>query len=239
MDALLIRPRRRRWLKGAVVVILAGLAASAVVFRNPWFRGNQGEVVPGVVARSAQPVGDWVARVREGHLGSVLNLRGGSDADPWYRDEVEQTRRLGVDFYDLPMSATERPTRAQLLTLLDLFDRCRYPLLIHCKSGSDRTGLASALYLMEKQGETPEVAERAFSIYYGHVPILRTKLLHEPLHEYAGYLSDRQLSHTPTRFRAWVETDYRADDPPGPVAPIATGPRDRRLVRASSHRSGG
>ena len=64
-------------------------------------------------------------------------------------------RDQGLEFYDLPMSACRRPTRRELLVLLDLFEHCRYPLLIHCKSGSDRTGLASALYLMSRRGEPP------------------------------------------------------------------------------------
>ena len=218
---------------------LLGVLTAGVVFRNPWFRGNHGVVAPGLVFRSAQPVGDWASRVREDHLATVLNLRGGSDLDPWYRAEVEATRDLGVAFYDLPMSATVRPTRRQLLGVLDLLDHCAYPLLIHCKSGSDRTGLVSALYLMSHAGESPDQAERAFSVYYGHVPILGTRHLHEPLQEYAAYLQTHNLPHTADRFHAWVERDYRSDDPPGPIPPIAAGPRNRRIVRATGHRSGG
>ena len=232
-------PRVRRRFRRIALGLALGLVCLAVVFRNPWFRGNRGVVAPGLVYRSAQPVGDWAARVRDEHLATVLNLRGGSDADPWYRAEVEATRKLGVDFFDLPMSATVRPPRGQLLAVLDLLDRCRYPLLIHCKSGSDRTGLVSALYLMSRAGEGPGAAERAFSVYYGHIPLLGTRHLHEPLREYAAFLAAGHLAHTAARFRAWVERDYRSDDPPGPAAPVAAGPRDRRLVRASAHRSGG
>ncbi len=238
MKLLGFGPRGKRRLRGAALVGFLGLLTAAIVFRNPWFRGNQGVVAPGLVYRSAQPVGGWADRVRAEHLATVLNLRGGSVADPWYRAEVEATRDLGVAFYDLPMSATVRPPRRQLLAVLDLLDRCQYPLLIHCKSGSDRTGLVSALYLMSRSGEDPTMAERAFSVYYGHVPLLGTRHLHEPLHEYAEFLREHNLSHTAARFRAWVEQDYRSDDPPGPAEPIAAGPRDRRLVRATNHRSG-
>ncbi len=239
MNRLVVGSRRRRCLQVAAMVGVVGFVAVAVLFRNPWLRGNHGVVAPGLVYRSAQPVGDWPARVRDEHLATVLNLRGGSESDPWYRAEVEATRQLGVAFYDLPMSATVRPTRRQLLTVLDLLDRCRYPLLIHCKSGSDRTGLVSALYLMSREGQPPEAAEAAFSVYYGHVPLLGTRHLHEPLHEYAAFLVRTQLPHSAARFRTWVERDYQADDPTGPVEPIAAGPRDRHLVRATNHQSGG
>ena len=239
MNPFVVGSRRRRVWSVVAVVAAVGFVAVAVVFRNPWFRGNQGVVAPGLVYRSAQPVGDWPALVQSEHLATVLNLRGGTDSDPWYRAEVAATAELGVAFYDLPMSATVRPTRRQLLSVLDLLNRCRYPLLIHCKSGSDRTGLVSALYLMSRAGQGPEAAEAAFSVYYGHIPLLGTRHLHEPLHEYAAYLTGRNLPHTADRFRAWVETDYRDADPTGPVPPLAAGPRDRRLVRATSHRSGG
>ena len=59
------------------------------------------------------------------------------------------------------MKATTRPTRSELLTLIDFFDHCQYPLLIHCKAGADRTGLASALYLMMQKDVPPQEAIRS------------------------------------------------------------------------------
>src|SRR6185312_4758632 len=141
--------------------------------------GNFGVVDDGLVYRSAQPTDGLPGLIAEKRIGAVLNLRGGSDADPWYAAEVAATKRLEVDFYDLPLVATVRPSRKQLLTVLELLDRCKYPLLIHCKSGSDRTGLVSGLYLMSRKGVAPERAEGAFSLYYGHVPLLGTRHLHE------------------------------------------------------------
>ena len=224
-----VRPRGR--LKRLAV---AGLVVASLVtftFRNPWFRGNLGVVDEGLVYRSAQPLGGLQGLVLEKRIASVLNLRGGSDKDPWYAAEVAATGKLGVDFYDLPLVATVRPLRKQLLAVLELLDRCKYPLLIHCKSGSDRTGLVSALYLMSRKGVSPGRAEDAFSLYYGHVPLLGTRHLHEPFREYANYLDAHQLTHTPGRFRDWVAHDYRADDALVEVVPISPGPRSRRAAR--------
>ena len=235
MTPELRKPARRRARLVALGSILALGLVAAFVFRNPWFRGNLGVVDPGLVYRSAQPVGGWAELAKGWKLATVLDLRGGSDADPWYVAEVAASRDLGLDFYDLPLSATVRPSRRQLLTALDVLDRCKYPLLIHCKSGSDRTGMVSALYLMSRKGVGPEEAEAAFSVYYGHVPILGTRHLHEPFREYAAWLEAGHLPHTPGRFRDWVAHAYRADDPCIEVDPLPTGPRDRKLVRASGH----
>jgi len=156
---------------------------------------------------------------------SILNLRGGSQADSWYAAEVRATRERGVDFYDLSISATRRPRRRELLILLDLFERCRYPLLIHCKSGSDRTGLATALYLMSRQGESPDRALRAFSLRYGHVPIGGPEHLHEPVEEYDAWLKAQHLAHRPEHLRAWVAEVYVSDDPNRNVPTLQPGPR--------------
>ena len=224
------RARRRRRLASALAV---ALVATTVTFRRPWFAGNFGVVEPGRVYRAAQPRDeDQVRRLIRGHgLASILNLRGGSLADPWYAAEVRVTRERGVDFYDFPMSATRRPTRRELLVLLDLFGRCRYPVLIHCKSGSDRTAMASALYLMAGRGVGPERAGRAFSLAYGHVPFGGPEHLHAPFLEYGAWLKARGLPHTPERFRRWVERDYPDDAPTNAFRPLRPGPRDHLAER--------
>jgi protein tyrosine phosphatase (PTP) superfamily phosphohydrolase (DUF442 family) len=222
--------RRQSALAGLVLVA----ALTTFAFRNPWFRGNFGVVDDGLVYRSAQPLAGLGDLVAAKGIATVLNLRGGSDKDPWYADEVAATTRLGVDFYDLPLVATERPTRAQLLGVIDVLERCKYPLLIHCKSGSDRTGLVSGLYLMTKKGVDPVRAEDAFSLYYGHVPLLGTKRLHEPFREYAAWLASNGVEHTAERLKGWIARDYRADDAYAEVAPLKPGPRPRRSARAAA-----
>ncbi|HEX8200218.1 MAG TPA: tyrosine-protein phosphatase [Isosphaeraceae bacterium] len=220
--------RRRGWKArvARVLVVAAVLGALVVaVGHRPILRGNFGVVDPGRVYRSAQPRSDLRRTVASYRLGSILNLRGGSEADAWYAAEVRAASDLGVDFYDLPLCATQRPSRRELLVLLDLFGRCRYPLLIHCKSGADRTGLASALYLMAVRGVAPRAALGAFSVLHGHFPIGGPEHLHEPFAEYDAWLRDRRLPHAPDRLRWWVEHAYRADDAPGAVPPLEPGPR--------------
>jgi hypothetical protein len=188
--------------------------------------GNFGTVDPGRAYRSAQPGRELAETIRRHRLASVLNLRAGSPADDFYASEVATTGRLGVDFYDLPLSATRRPTRTELLALIGVIGRCRLPLLIHCKSGSDRTGLASAVFAMMRGGAPPERALGAFSLDFGHVPWFGAGRLHEPIVEYAAWLRARRLAHTPERFRRWVGREYRDDDPPTDAVPaLPPGPR--------------
>jgi protein tyrosine phosphatase (PTP) superfamily phosphohydrolase (DUF442 family) len=218
--------RRRRRRRIALALVAACFCSAALTFRRPWFEGNFGVVEPGRVYRSAQPGEGLEETIRAHRLATVLNLRGGSRADAFYANEVRVTQQAGVDFYDFPMSAVRRPTREELLTLLDLFPRCRYPLLIHCKSGADRTGLASALYLMCMKGLDPAEARGAFSLNYGHVPLAGTQRLHDPLDEYERWLSERKLTHSAERFRAWVANDYQSRGSARDIRPLRPGPRE-------------
>ena len=225
-----VRPSRRilRWV---LALTLAVGATPAWVLLRPVLSSNLGIVDPGRVIRAAQPTSRLEAIIKEHHLASILNLRGGSARDWWYTAEVQTAEKSGVAFFDVPLSATRRPSRRDLLVLIDLFDHCTYPLLIHCKAGADRTGLASAIYLMTQRCEPPRQAGRSFSIYHSHLPVFGTERLHEPLDEYAAWLEENRLQHTPARFRDWVRNEYRSDDPavdpdlvvPGPRKPLPEG----------------
>jgi hypothetical protein len=201
------------------------VATFSLTFHRFLFLGNFAAVEPGRVYRSGQFHRGVEEVLHDYRMGSILNLRGGTARDSWYAAEVAAARHLGTDYYDLPMSATRRPSRAELLMLLDLFEHCRYPLWIHCKSGSDRTGLATALYRLVVREEPPERAHDAFSYWRGHIPLFGPARLHEPIHEYAAWLRASHLPHTPQRFRDWVEHDYRSDGPDRPTRPLTPGPR--------------
>lgn len=222
------RRRRLRRIALATATVLVVLALSLCwTFRRPWFQGNLGVVDAGRVIRSSQPTSQLAAWIHDYRLRSILNLRGGGPSDWWYDAEVKAARDNGVAFYDFPISATKRPTRRELLVLIDTLRSCPYPLLIHCKSGADRTGLASALYLMIERGVPPGRAEDAFTLEHGHIPLCGPERLHEPLHEYANWLAARGLAHTPGRFRDWVRDVYTSPDGPEDPPPLKPGPRQR------------
>lgn len=212
--------RRSALLFGLVVGLFVGTLAI-----RPYISLNLGVIAPGLAYRSSTP-GGWVGDViRERELASILNLRGGKPTDGWYIREVQGAREAGVDFYDFPLSAVRRPTRRELLMLIDVLAAAPPPILIHCRAGADRTGLASALYKLYVLGLPPEEAMDQFSIRFGHVALLGTERLHEPIDEYAAWLKTRGVSHSPDRFRRWVMDDYRAEDPSVEPRRLAAGPR--------------
>lgn len=224
------RARRRRRTVWLAVLLLA--TSLSWIFRGPLGFSNFGVVDQGRVYRSAQPGPELAETAGTFGIRSVLNLRGGSSDDEFYQNEVGTADRLGLALYDLPVSAKRRPSRKDLLRILDVLDHCRYPLLIHCKSGADRTGLAVALYRLAVLGQGPRQAEASFTLLHGHIPFFGPQRLHEPVVEYQRWLERNHLAHSPDRFRSWVTWDYQDDDPPGALErPTRPGPRARLARR--------
>jgi protein tyrosine phosphatase (PTP) superfamily phosphohydrolase (DUF442 family) len=198
------RARQRR-----IVVWLGLCTLAAWYWRRPLFEGNFGVVDPGRVYRSAQPTESLPRWADRYGLASILNLRGGSVADSWYRAEKETAAEKGITYYDSPMQAGRRPSRRELLTLIRLFDQGPYPILVHCKKGADRTGLAVVIYRMTQLGEPPNQALNAFTLEHLHVPLFGPDKLHEPIREYAEWLRSSGVTHEPERFREWAREVYR------------------------------
>ncbi|MEI4473751.1 dual specificity protein phosphatase family protein [Frigidibacter sp. MR17.24] len=164
---------RRTWRGGALV----GAALLSVGLYLGWLQltGNIHAVVQGEVYRSAQPDGETLERlVRLYGIRSVVNLRGAESHADWYRDEIATAARLGLEHVDYRMKADRDVPPEEAQRIIALLRDLPKPLLIHCKSGSDRTGLVSALYLAGVTGADEDSAEDQLSIYYGHigVPVL-------------------------------------------------------------------
>jgi protein tyrosine phosphatase (PTP) superfamily phosphohydrolase (DUF442 family) len=172
-------PVRRR---GTVVKFILGLGAATLwVFASiglivvafvsfTMANGNFHAVARNEAFRSAQPSpGDLERYARENGIRTVINLRGENRSERWYRDEISAARQLGLHHVDFRMSARRGITNDEAWRLIEIMRDAPKPILIHCESGADRSGLASALYVAGVQGLGEEEAERQLSLRYGHV----------------------------------------------------------------------
>lgn len=153
-------------------VILAASTASGSWFGYLRASGNFHSVVVGEVYRSAQPTSAdiWIAQEEHG-IRTILNLRGAKPGRVWYDREAAAARKLGIRLVDFKMSAGKALSKDRTAELVRLLRTLPKPLLIHCKAGADRTGLASALYLaVVKEGDV-DTAEWQLSARYGHIGI--------------------------------------------------------------------
>lgn len=162
--------------KACVAALALCLATPAAYIGYMRATDNFGVVEAGAVYRSWQPSAADLARFAETHgRGSVINLRGAAPGKDWYEEEKAAAEANGLALIDFKMSATKplSPERAQ--ALVALIAQAPKPVLIHCKAGADRSGLASALYLYAVGGQAPDEAGRALTLAHGHFPWLGSK----------------------------------------------------------------
>jgi protein tyrosine phosphatase (PTP) superfamily phosphohydrolase (DUF442 family) len=163
---------------------------------------NLHRIAPGVY-RSNQPSAGQLAALRA-RLGlkTVLNLRGQSQQS-FYLFEAETCARLGITLLDLSLSASQAPTLDKLEALHDLLQGAEKPLLIHCKSGADRTGLAAVMYLLVIEKQPFAVARRQLSFRYLHVANSPAGIQDHILRHYAV-----AYDATGIGFMEWLRRDY-------------------------------
>jgi protein tyrosine/serine phosphatase len=155
--------------------------------------GNFHTVEARRVYRSAQPNGDELRKMVVTHgIKTVLNLRGENPGTPWYDDEMRTARAMSIQHLDVRMSAYQVLSVQQMDKIVGLIDRAPKPLLIHCESGADRTGLVSALYRLSR-GQPAAVAAQELAPQYGHVTALvpRSAAMDR---SFLVYLQDRRVT---------------------------------------------
>lgn len=169
-------------------------------FLRVWWT-NLAEIAPGVW-RSNQPSPKQLARHAQNGIKTVINLRGAPKESFWLFED-EACRAHGLTLHSVGMSARRAPNRAALLELLRLFSTVQRPMLFHCKSGADRTGLAAAIYLICCEGRPLAQAQAQLSLRYLHVVQSATGILDHFLRLYG-----RDADRTGISLQDWIATVY-------------------------------
>jgi protein tyrosine/serine phosphatase len=163
------RSRALRWLVACLVLIVAAAGAYRLYLS---LTRNFHEVVAGEVYRSAQPSAMRLANWQQSHgIRTVLNLRGANPGKDWYDEEAAAARTLGLQLIDYKLSSDIVATNDQMRELVRIMAEAPKPLLIHCKEGADRAGLASALYLAAIANAGEDAAEWQLTFLYGHASL--------------------------------------------------------------------
>ena len=150
------------------------------------------------VWRSPQPGEDQLSRrIEQLQLRTVVCLRGDGDGAAASRRAVEASEAA---FVSVPMSATRPPRPETLLALWQIAATAKRPLLLHCRAGADRTGLASAIFVLHDTGDLDR-ARGELTILHGHVAWTGTRAMDEVLDAYAPF--EGKLA-----FPEWVEQVY-------------------------------
>ena len=165
-------------------------------------------VVKDEVYRSRQLSSDKLRHLIESEgIKTVINLRGAQPDETWYQEEKAITGEYGVTLTDIDFSANELPDVREICYLYDVLKSADTPLLLHCKHGVDRTGMASALALIIKTDTPFTEVKKQFSWRYGVAPLFPSvgPLLFDA---YEERLKADKLEHTRARLENWLKKEY-------------------------------
>ncbi|MEO0544671.1 MAG: tyrosine-protein phosphatase [Pseudomonadota bacterium] len=173
-------------------------------FLRIWWH-NLHEIAPGVWRSNQPSPGQLKKLVQKSGIKTVLNLRGEST---WgsYRLEKHTCDQLGVELIDARLYSRKPPTVAEVERLFAIFDYIDKPFLMHCKSGADRAGLGSALYMLW-DNRVPAEAVRQLSWTYLHMKHAKTGMLDEFVATYA-----KAHAETGVSFTEWLHNVYDMQD---------------------------
>ena len=186
-------PSARRWTH------LHFHVADHAFLRGLWT--NLDLVAPGVW-RSNQPGPARMARYADMGIRSILTLRGDARYS-WLLFQEEAAAKHGMDLQVVSLRATQLADAETLIDALDRMEAMEKPLLIHCKSGADRTGLMSALWLLAHEGASVAEAEAQLSWRYLHRRDTKTGVLDHLIRTYGAARRETGID-----VRTWLRHEY-------------------------------
>ncbi|MBX3018476.1 MAG: tyrosine-protein phosphatase [Bdellovibrionaceae bacterium] len=184
----------------------------AFAYRYSTFRitKNFEEVDPGRFYRSAQLTPEEMEEaIKKYGIKTVVSLRGAPEHAPWYQPQVDVLEKNGVKFEKLWWTAEHFPAKEELIRFEDILEKGDYPILVHCRAGSDRTGEATAIYAINHMKLTNEQAvAKHLNFDYWHVETFKPAMK-EFVRRYQGPTWAREVFEPcSAENRPWVEAHH-------------------------------
>jgi protein tyrosine/serine phosphatase len=169
---------------------------------------NTHEVAPGKMWRSFQPNPRQFRNWRKRGVRTVVNLRGDRPSGYYFLEE-EACAEFGFDFRTFKVFSREAPSREVFHGARRLFEEIEYPALMHCKSGADRVGLMSTLFLFFHEGRPLDEAVGQLAFRYGHVRQGKTGVIDHVFSTYMDYAKREGVDLSSVDgFFSWVDETY-------------------------------
>src|SRR6266567_2161025 len=157
--------------QGRVLAWADSLLVDHAIFRTVY--SNFATVIPGRLYRCNHPTPMRIRRfARRYGVTTIVNLRGETGTGSYHLSR-EAAEKLGIAYHDLSVESRGAPHRDRILRLLGIWRSSAGPVVLYCKSGADRVGLASGLCLLF-EGRSAATALRQLSLRFGHIRRART-----------------------------------------------------------------
>ena len=197
-------------------IVIAALTMFVAECLRIFLGTNFHTVVPGRCYRCGQPNASFLEYVQRTHgIRSIINLRDENDDQEWYKEEKTAAEKLGLKLVNAGLASKEQPPDHDFRRFVNAMTEKESPdpVLIHCANGNDRTGLASAVYLLMRTKTSLAEARGQLSLRYGHIWWTKASCLTRILDSYESWLSETGKTHTPDHFHFWAMNHFRQEIP--------------------------
>ena len=134
---------------------------------------------------------------------TIINLRGIRNCSSFFL-EKETCEKHNIKLINFPVTSRAAPKAETILAAKKLFNEIEYPIIMHCKSGADRAGLMSALYLILHKNVSVIEAKKQLSFKYLHIKHAKTGILDA---FFDSYIKENKNKD----FLDWVKNDYNPE----------------------------
>jgi len=169
------------------------------IFWNNFYKVSDG------VYRANQPSPSHLKSYKKLGIRSVLSLRGRANQS-YDLFEDHYCKLLGLNLVYEPISSSSAPKPERLENIINVMRDIPKPFVVHCKSGADRAGLVSALYLIAEEKRSVEEAKKHLSFKYLHLDFTKTGVL-----DYFFNVFSERLKFGNIDFLEWIKSEYNAD----------------------------
>ena len=140
--------------------------------------------------RSAQPTDKQLEEIiKKYNIKTVLNVRGEE-----HKNILDSQRKicnkLGAELKTIRLNSRGVPKKNDINKLYEILTTSKYPMLVHCKSGSDRTGLVATLYCHWIKKKPIEKIKQLKTFPYLHLKYSKTGLIDRYFEEYLKFKKD-------------------------------------------------
>jgi protein tyrosine/serine phosphatase len=197
--------KMKKYSKKLLVPLIFG-AIAAITLTPLWYIGRLGDnfrvVTSGKCYRSGQMnYKDLCETISRYKIKTIINLRG-ANKGPWYNEELKAADNYGVEHVDIKLNAKKLPSPMKLSNLLKILHNSPYPILIHCRAGSDRSGLACSIYRNVIEDVPLDIAvKEQLTWRYGHISI-------GPAHAMDEFFDLYQQTNKGKGLARWITEDY-------------------------------
>ena len=169
------------------------------IFWNNFYHVSDG------VYRANQPSPSHLKSYKKLGIRSVLSLRGRANQS-YDLFEDDYCKKLNLNLVYSPISSSSAPSSEKLINIINVMHELPKPFVLHCKSGADRAGLASAIYLIVEKKLPVLEAKKQLSFKYLHLDFTKTGIL-----DYIFDVFLERLKISNIDFLDWIKHEYDAN----------------------------